>query len=1653
MIHIAGAGGLGCFLGHTLVRTPDGMRTIESLQPGDEVLSFDDRGELHTAKVLKLHVHTDQPVTRYQVWGGVTLDATPNHWVLNQYNAFVEIGTLGPDDCVVDENGHLRPIVDRTPLERGTVYNLTVQGHHTFIAGGIRVHNAGLGRGPIAGAGGGGKGGGGGYTPSEAADSLDSAQYATVLDLLSEGEIEGLKSVEDPSAEDYLSFGSVYLNNTPLQNKDASYNFNNVTIADFSRGNPLSVPALDKSALNNIENEVPVGVEVTKLTPVVRTVTNGVVNAVRVTITIPSLQRFTDKGDIVGTSVRLQIAVQANGGGYVTRIDDTITGRSGDQYQRDYIVDINTAAVPNAFPIDIKVTRITDDSTSAKLTDAFTWTSYTEITYAKLRYTNSAYIQLRVDAAQFNSIPSRSYLLRGIKVKIPTNASPVYNAAYGNTGRLQYAGVWNGTFGAAQWTRDPAWILWDLLTSTRYGFGEHILTDQEKQSFTGNASRLDKWAFYAASIYCNELVPDGFGGTEQRFACNVNIQTQEDAYKLINDLCSVFRAMAYWSTGAVTLNQDKPADPAYLFTLANVSEDGFSYQNSSRKTRPTVVVVSYLDIPSRNTAYEVVEDQEAIAKYGAVTTEIAAFACTSRGQARRLGEWLLYAENYENEVVAFTASIDAGVVVRPGQVIAIADPVKAGQRRGGRITAATATAITVDSTAGIGSGTQRTLSVVMPDGTVQTRSIASIAGNVITVSSSFTTAPNVNSVWIYESADIRTTTWRVLTVTEQEGAQYGVTAIAYDADKYAYIERGVALQGRDVTNLNEQPTPPTNLALSEALYEYQGQIRVKVLASWKPVLGISQYQVRWRKDQNNWTVVTVDGPDFQVLDTTPGVFDFQVYSISPALKFSADALTGSVSVVGKIAPPSDVVNLNFTADKDLGVLLTWDAIPDIDLAQYEIRRGESWGTATLITQIKATTYKLGYFDNGTYTYLVKALDTSGIYSANPATVAITIADPNTTTISSVVDGTSLILTWTQPAITTYAISYYLIAYGNSYATSTEITKAQGTSFTLPITWAGSRTFYVVPVDLVGRFADPPSSLTVTVSAPPAVAITALIEGTTATLSWTAVQGSLPTSSYEIRRGSTFSSATTLANVTATSYRTTADWSGAQTFWVVAKDTNNNYGTEASTILTIDVAAATALSSTFAGQHVVFSWPAVKGTLDTSLYLLKRGTLWGSAAVVASIKATAYTLRVDWSGSQKFWIAAVDVNGNEGAASDLDVSVVPPSVPALSQQVVDNNVLLRWNDCTQTLPIASYELRRGSSWASATVIGTKLGGFTTVFETSAGTYTYWLAGIDSAGNYGAPGSVTAIVSQPPDYVLQVNQNSTWNGTASNIYIDASGLPLVNVDTGETWESHFTSRSYTTPQDQITAGYSYYLMPSTTTAFYEEEIDYGTVLAGTKVSAALTSTAVVGSTTITPAIRVRGTTTTAATYSQTTTTITVTSNAHGLAADDYVYLDFTSGTAADGTYVVVTAATNTFTVTSSTSATTSGNVSWVKWTTYSGVSEVFATQFRYIRVRYDFSSSGNNDILQLLALNTRIDAKIRNDAGTDTANSGDTGGTTVTFNVAFMDVQSITVTPLATSGVVAVYDFVDSPNPTTFKVLLFDTSGTRVSGSFSWNARGV
>ena len=815
----------------------------------------------------------------------------------------------------------------------------------------------------IGSGGGGGKGGNqGGGTPTEAKDNLDSKSFARVLDLIGEGEIEGL----DDGAK------SIFLNNTPLQAADGSFNFKDVTFeARTGTSSQTTIPIT-----RDVASTKSTGFStVPQATPKVIQITDSNVDAVSVQITVPQLQKFSDKGDIFGTEVQLEIAVQYSGGSYQTVVSGNqgkITGRTPDVYLRDYLINLS-----GAFPVNIKVTRITADSSSSKLVNEIQFNNYVEIKYDQRTYPNSALVGLKVDAEQFSSIPSRKYLVKGIKVKVPHNVTSV-NA----DGSLNYSGTFNGTLGAAQFTSDPAWCLYDLLTSDRYGLGSHL-----------EESALDKFSFYQASVYCREQVDDGTGtgSTEPRFSCNVAIQNQQEAYNVINQMCSVFRSMPFWSAGALTISQDSPKDTSYLFTLANVLEPGFSYSNTSQKQRPTVVIAKYLDLELRDVNYVEQIDTANQARYGSVVKNIDSFACTSRGQASRLAKWMLYMSNVEREVVTFSCSIDAGVLVRPGQVIEIADPMRAGERRGGRIASATTNSVTVDDSTGLTFSVGSTLSVILSDGSVENKPVSGISGSVISVSSAFTSAPQASSVWVYQTTGLQTSTWRVLSIEEKDRAFYTVTASEYNSGKYAHIESGIALPTRDVTNLDIAPPAPTGVTAEEVIYEDTGIARVKIIVSW--TTSTDNVYVRWRYEQGNYTSRSVEGAkSYEIPDTIEGDYTIEVYSVSASgLRSTTPNSLNPFTAVGKTALPANVSGVSLLPIDESSAILSWNRATELDvllggktlIRHSSLTSGAQWKDSQEIVVAAAgsQTQKIVPLLSGTY--LIKFEDDGGRESPAP----------------------------------------------------------------------------------------------------------------------------------------------------------------------------------------------------------------------------------------------------------------------------------------------------------------------------------------------------------------------------------------------------------------------------------------------------------------------------------------------------------------------------------------------------------------------------------------------------------------------------------------------------------------------------------------------
>ena len=873
-----------------------------------------------------------------------------------------------------------------------------------------------------------------------APDTLNSKQFATILDLISEGEIEGFATpskanlAKGSAAYNNAALKDIFLNDTPILNSSASntdpqttdFNFQNVGFTPrFGTSNQPHIAGIESS-----QSITAVGVIVTSTTPVTRQITNTFVDAVKVTITFPQLQEATDSGDLLGASVDLKIQVQYNGGGFKDEILDTAVGRSADSYQKEFRINLK-----NIFPVDIRVVRLTADSTTNQKKDAFVWTSFTEIVDDKQDYKNSAYTSLRLDSEQFNTIPKRAFRIRGIKVRIPaanggltptvvsnqTIADSLGLGQCSSFGFIHYPKnyIFNGTMTAAQWCSDPAMILLDLLTTERYGLGTHI-TD----------ANLDLFSFVAASRYStgdeggSKLLEDGFGGHEPRFSCNINIQGSKEAYTLINELAGVMRCFPIWSEGSVTLAQDGPTDPSYLFSLANVGEGGFSYSGSSLKQRHSIINVSYFNMDSREIDYEVVgddvrgpdalqEDIDRQAKLGIVKKDIKAFACTSRGQARRLGKAVLLSEEQETEVVSFTTSIDAGAIVRPGSVISINDPVRAVERRSGRIKSATTTAITVDNVKDLSTftGFNKKCSVIMPDGSLETKNIqGQILNGVINLDSALSTTPNINSIWLLQSSTLEPQAFRVITVEEQDGINFAITALKHNYDyikgespKYKAIDdmQGITLPARNVSLLNQPKNPPESLQAREVITVLNNSAVPKLILSWKPITGVTQYLVQYRFSNTNWTTEIVFRPDFEITNTQAGTYDFRVFSYNAALKLSSTSTNISFNAVGKISLPGDVKNVQVEAISNEFVRIRFDKSTDVDvlhggnvvIRSTNLTIGATFSDAVFLHEVSGNVTEAIVPNIVNGTYLLKFKDDGERLSNGTAAIRVTNSIP------------------------------------------------------------------------------------------------------------------------------------------------------------------------------------------------------------------------------------------------------------------------------------------------------------------------------------------------------------------------------------------------------------------------------------------------------------------------------------------------------------------------------------------------------------------------------------------------------------------------------------------------------------------------------------
>ncbi len=823
---------------------------------------------------------------------------------------------------------------------------------------------------------------------------LRSKQFATVLDLLGYGEID---SILDPGGVGTNTFRkNVFLDGTPLMNANGEENFSDVEVF-FKNG------ASDQTALqeiNAIENTVPVNVEVTKATSVTRSITDTNVDKVRVSVQIPSLQKFEDNGDIKGTEVKVSIRITENDGTVHDPVEaNSINGKATSPFVKDFEIKFEKTM---SFPIDITVIRNTDDSTVSTLQNKTRFLSFTEINTDTSAYQGFAYVAIRFNAQEFQSYPKRMYRIKGTKILVP-NGTLVDS----DNGRVIYPDgyVFDGTFKTdKEWCSDPAWILYDILTTDKGFGGTDGVIDEDT---------LDVFSFYSASAYASELITDPITGTtEPRFSCNVILNQKNDAYSLINDLCSVMNAMPFYSNGSLQISQDRPtntstntSDAQYIFNNSNVTEEGFTYQGVGQRTKYTEVEVAYFDNETQTIDYELVTTDDITAlsdstsKFGRTRKTLKAFACTSRGQANRLGRWFLYSNLKESEVVSFTTTLEAGVIVRPSTIIAIADSLRAGVRRGGRIKSVTdTTTIVVDDANNTDLTTENsaTLSVVLSDGSVESRSISSISGTTITVSSAFSSAPLANSVWAIENTSVEFQIYRVVSIEEKNDSEYTITAVIHDTNKYAQVEdTTVAANPRTITTLlNEKPSP-SNLTATEQIVALSNRAVSKIFVAWEPVQGVKEYLLEFQYENDNPERLRVARPSFELFESRLGTYQFAVKSVNTLGKLSAGTSLLTFNAEGKTALPEDVQNVQIEPLSDQFIRLRFDKSTSVDVIHggNVIIRGSNLTTGASFTDSVDVIPELSGNVNETIvpnivngTYFLAFRDDGGRISANAASI-------------------------------------------------------------------------------------------------------------------------------------------------------------------------------------------------------------------------------------------------------------------------------------------------------------------------------------------------------------------------------------------------------------------------------------------------------------------------------------------------------------------------------------------------------------------------------------------------------------------------------------------------------------------------------------------
>ena len=1042
-----------------------------------------------------------------------------------------------------------------------------------------------------------------------------------------------------------------------------------------------------------------------------------------------------------------------------------ITGNSQSPRRATLFIDVPTGQY------EVRIIRDTADSTDSRLANKTNWSTIRSYQTDSGNYYGQDRIGLTIRASE---------QLNGVVQQL---------SAYGSA----KASYWNGSAFVFAETSNPAHWFMDFAIGRKNSQGKLMYGIGLSQS------QIDFDALHSWSQFC----------ATEGLTFNAVLDGSQSSADILSAIAKCGFASPTWASGKIGVVWDvRNATPVAAFGMSNIIKGSFTVSYITENLAEEIIV-KYVN-PDKDWQQDEVRVNVPGIDNPQRSSTIDILGCTSQTMAGKFANYLAAQQYYRRRRITWDCDFEGFVCNRGDVVLLSHDLTQWGYS--GRVVSFVGRDLELDRNVPVNSSTNY-LMLKRPDGTMTTYGVQETPGNTSHIT--LTSNPDfqegyepMDHIWFF--SPLATTGKKVKILSVQPVSESRVQIVATDEYQEFYDAWDGAFVTPASSTLLQNPQIPVidNLRIAERLaIVASGDIVTRVTISWDQLPSqVEKVNIRYRINDGEWRSTTAWGVSNVEVDfDTTGTVYAEATPVNGVI--TGEGLFYSQIIYGKLLPPTDVTGFTANIDKDIGLRLSWNSNPDIDIDSYEIRQGSTWASSILYGNTKANVLKIGFLPEGSQTWLIKAIDTSGNYSTNATSVVSTV---------------------------------------------------------------------VLPV-------------------------------------------------------------------------------------------------------------APTITGSFAGHNAVLNWSAVEGSLSTQFYEIRYGSSWAAGTLVGTAKATTFSIKAQWSGNRTFWIAAVDLNGNYGSAGSYDSYVIPPIAPSVTQEVVDNNVLLRWTDSKQTLPIDYYEIRKGATYATSDLIGNIFSEFTVIFETSSGDYKYWVSGVDVGGNIGTASSISATVNQPPDYQLQYNYNTDFSGTKSNMILQGGKL-YGPFDTTETWQTHFTGQSWDQPQDQIDVGYDYYLEPTGTTGYYEETIDYGAILAATKITLTPTINQIDGTLNVTPKISVRAST-----------------------SDP--------------------------------------------WTDYDDTYSIYVSNFRYVKFRLTFNGAGGDDLSEIASINLRFDVKLKNDAGIAYANSSDSGGTTVNFGVSFVDVHSITLTPQGTAARYAVYDFVDVPYPTSFKVLLFDNAGNRVSGNVSWNVKGV